>query len=99
MCNPLSLGFIYGTVSSDVIMQSTGLTDSNGQEIYEGDIVNATKSNSYLNGFYEVAWHDQKGRWYYKNQPTYKDLYQIAGGNMYCEVVGNIYENPEIKLT
>jgi uncharacterized phage protein (TIGR01671 family) len=80
------------------IQQFTGLFDKNGKEIYDGDIVKAFKPNSYLDGNYEVAWHETKGRWYYKNQPTYKDLYQVGcAGNLKCEVIGNIYDNPELR--
>lgn len=78
-------------------LEFTGMVDRNGTEIYEGDICYAHKSNSYLDGNYVVAWHDTKGRWYYKNQPEYKDLYQVGcAGNLKCEVIGNIFDNPEL---
>lgn len=76
---------------------STGLRDKNGLLIFKGDICKASKPNSYLDGIYEVAWHEEGGRWYYQNQPSYKDLYQVGcNGNLKCEIIGNIYENPEL---
>jgi len=90
------LGVLQGTMFK--MIESTGLKDKNDKEIFEGDIVKAYKPNSYLDGVYEVSWHKSKGRWYYKNQPTYKNLYQVGcSGNITCEILGNIYENPKMR--
>jgi uncharacterized phage protein (TIGR01671 family) len=80
-----------------LVMQSTGLKDKNGVEIFEGDICKASKPNSYLDGVYEVVWHETKGQWFYKGQPSYKPLYQVGcAGNLQCEVIGNIHQNPDL---
>ena len=102
MVNPLMLNkephsFVSLRFMGKHLMQCTGLRDKNEKLIYEGDLCKAKKPNSYLNGVYEIAWHQKKGRWYYKGQPDYKDLYQVGcEGNLSCEVIGNVYENPEL---
>lgn len=71
------------------LMQSTGLKDKNGVEIYEGDII----KNSY-DEIYTVKWFDAS---FYLEE-------KYNGGFDYHElhlednkkVIGNIYENPEL---
>lgn len=77
--------------SNYVLMQATGLTDKNGKEIYEGDIVSTAPHmpDDLVDAYYEVVKWDQKVVTYWPfNQPDLK-----ADD---CEVIGNIYENPEI---
>ena len=85
----------------NIIMQYTGLKDKNGREIYEGDIVKYIMTtecgcrieekikevvyNDSHCGFYPFYLHDKMDddSWY---QYLISDI----------EIIGNIYENPEL---
>ena len=79
------------------LMQYAGLTDKNGKEIYEGDILSTDLSRPYLvvefrNGAFMFQCHDT-GEDYY-------DFMTSTGDNSYFtkhhEVIGNIYEDKEL---
>jgi uncharacterized phage protein (TIGR01671 family) len=76
---------------SVILMQFTGLYDKNGREIYEGDIVTGLFNHT-----------DIIGHIVYGSDATFfikrKGLYGIGLNNaeVWLEVVGNIYENPEL---
>lgn len=82
----------YITVSPDEIklMQSTGLKDKNGKEIFEGDIL--TSQNYPVKGV--VEFRTDLGLWvhYLKGYNYFEYLGNVAGSK---EIIGNIYENPE----
>ncbi|ERT50377.1 TPA: hypothetical protein J0T25_002303 [Enterococcus faecium] len=84
-----------------VLMQSTGLKDKNGVEIFDGDVVQAeqyltTTIPVRINGI--VKYSNRYTMFYLDNGSERHDLYmQSLGGSIYnFEIIGNIYENPEL---
>lgn len=71
-----------------VLMQYTGLKDRNSKEIYEGDIVNFEGITNYeikfIRGGFAV---------------DFKDGHRYLGQFANPEIIGNIYENPELLET
>ena len=74
------------------IMQSTGLVDKNGKEIFEGDIVKMSKDVYSEPTYYEVVRH-RGGAYRLESKQHGCELWLRHTD---CEVVGNIYENPEL---
>ncbi len=72
---------------SHYLMQYTGLKDKNGKEIYEGDIV--------LNKYGNVCEMVFRHHGFYYTRPGWKTRLAHPNGEE-LEVVGNIYENPEL---
>lgn len=81
-----------------VLMQSTGLKDKNGKLIYEGDVVNGTCGVYW--GKMIVKFNENEAKFYmYRIDKRYTDLHfhgKNQEDNFELEVIGNIYENPEL---
>lgn len=84
------------------MMQYTGLKDKNGKEIYEGDIIKSFypaweelgikyPKEEYIT---DVIWDN--GEYRTKDfSPLYVHV-DNEEANVSCEIIGNIYENPEL---
>jgi uncharacterized phage protein (TIGR01671 family) len=82
-------------------LEFTGLKDKNGKEIYEGDVLKRSKEEKpsfvavieFSNGQFVGATHP------YINHmiPVSKLSTCDYGGGGYDEVIGNIYEHPELN--
>ncbi|MFA5324336.1 MAG: YopX family protein [Smithella sp.] len=74
------VGLVQG--ENGILLQFTGLLDKNGREVYEGDIVQ--------NGVKRGEVYQQYGYW------TATNIGQSLWSPEAIEVIGNIYENPEL---
>lgn len=77
---------------NDKLLQFTGLKDMHGKEIYEGDIVDIWENGLRYDLPSKVI-YSQYG-WFQFYDVPFQDVFR---NNSYkVEVVGNIYENPEL---
>nr|DAT56068.1 MAG TPA: YopX protein [Caudoviricetes sp.] len=76
------------------IMQSTGLKDKNGQEIFEGDVVDYKGRKAI------IKWHGSYASFIYRFVDELKERgsewYPLFIAYYHFEVIGNIYENKEL---
>ncbi len=79
-----------------VVTQFTGLLDTNGKEIYEGDIL----ENPFVGDSWEVVFVDGCFSASLIGQDLTECLQFITGSDYPCEkkwkIIGNIFENPEL---
>ena len=86
----IELGDTFYFKKTDIICQYTGLQDKNGKEIYEGDIIkyqDVDRNGDYYVKICPVEWDENNAGF----DPL--DRYGIIARE--CEVIGNIYENPQ----
>ena len=76
------------------LMQSTGLIDKNGEEIFEGDVL-----LTYDDELAKVFWNDDLAGWFVDFLYEIAELSEVAdiqSSRSICKIIGNIYENPEL---
>lgn len=72
------------------VNQYIGLKDKNNKEIYEGDIV------TLHNGKYKVIFNTEEARFVLRDDEFEMNIPFTNNNNKRMEVIGNIYENPEL---
>ena len=96
-------GYAYDFYLEDedaIIMQSTGLRDENGKEIFEGDIVTDGESARVVQyhqtlGFY--MFDEEGNERFFSDYATLEDFEEDAKiVSKILEIIGNVYENPEL---
>lgn len=85
------------------LMQSTGLFDKNGKEIFEGDILKVANNDS---SWFEVVKYDHDKAMFISKEMNLKyevpetPLYDLFSPYLFkVEVIGNIWENPDLLGT
>ena len=80
-----------------VLMQSTGLKDKNGKEIFEGDILACKTDDEVIN--LNIFWDEEHALFMFESKKynEQEPLAELVEDNTYpFEIIGNIYENPDL---
>ena len=94
---------IVKSLTNEIILQYTGLKDKNGKEIYEGDILERVDTKQ----TFLVIWNKDcylvrmiYDSWLNKNVLNHKKDGSLNFMTTFeIEIIGNIYENPELIET
>lgn len=89
--------WLYWEVDQNTVDQYTGLTDKNGTKIFEGDII-ALNPRRFANK--KVFYYTRCAGFYMTSNPDIPKTCEITAifnddSDIY-EVIGNIYDNPEL---
>ena len=77
-------------VVAETIGQYTGLTDKNGNKIFEGDVVFYARDDEVG----QLAYHESEAMFIVEFDTWFTDFDHIFGDEL--EIIGNIHDNPEL---
>lgn len=88
-------GFGWIEVKPEYLMQSTGLKDKNGVEIFEGDVLKNTRNGKIR----RVHWNPSCASFHLSKhgiEESKVEYWSLSNPQWSYEIIGNIYENPEL---
>ncbi|HEL9638544.1 TPA: hypothetical protein U0K45_001012 [Streptococcus suis] len=85
------------SIDNAVLMQSTGLFDKNGKEVFEGDMVVVyDELNEFESEVYEIVYSQDNLAWIFYDNESH-DFYLISTCTWdELEIIGNAHQNPEL---
>lgn len=94
---------IWYEVNQDTICQYTGLTDKNGNKIWENDVVKYEDAECDAEGYHDNVFVNigkvfisPQGVFFTNRQTVDMDDLWLSDHSVEAEVIGNIFDNPEL---